>query len=110
LVAVDTETPEPEIVGVVRIVADADHESAEYAVMVRSDLKSQGLGWQLMKRILGYAESRGIGTVWGHVLRENTTMIEMARELGFAIQPVPDDMTIVKVVAVFDKSQASAAE
>jgi acetyltransferase len=97
LVALDPQAPNPEIVGVVRITADPDGERAEYAVLVRSDLKGLGLGWKLMKRILAYAQSRGIKQVFGHVLRENATMIAMAKELGFSIHAEPDDPSIVMV-------------
>ena len=36
------------LLGVVRLIADPDYTRAEYAVLVRSDLKGCGLGWQLM--------------------------------------------------------------
>ncbi len=74
-----------EILGVVRLLADPDNEEAEFAVMVRSDLKGTGLGYGLMIRILDYARARGTGRVVGDVLAENTTMLKMAKELGFEI-------------------------
>jgi acetyltransferase len=87
LVAIDPEEPtRGEIVGVSRIVADPENDKAEYAVMVRSDLKGRGLGFQLMKDILAYARRRGIKTVEGDVLAENRTMLQMAAELGFVRQ------------------------
>jgi acetyltransferase len=72
-----------EILGASRIVSDPDNERAEFAVMVRSDLKGRGLGFQLMRDILSCARRRGIKTVYGDVLRENSTMLTMADELGF---------------------------
>ena len=53
--------------------------------MVRSDLKGAGLGYGLMTHILDYARARGIGRVFGDVLSENTTMLQMSTELGFKI-------------------------
>jgi acetyltransferase len=76
-----------EILGVARIVADPENERAEFAVMVRSDMKGRGLGFQLMKDILAVARNRGLRTVHGDVLAENTTMLAMAAELGFTRQP-----------------------
>lgn len=87
----------PEILGVARLVADPDGENAEFAVMVRSDLKGQGLGYRLMTEILEYARSRGIKRVFGEVLRENGTMLIMARELGFRIVPDIHDPHVVRV-------------
>ena len=64
LVAVgDKEGPgRDEILGVARIIADPEGERAEFAVMVRSDMKGRGLGFQLMKDLLASARKRGVRT------------------------------------------------
>jgi acetyltransferase len=36
-----------ELLGIAHLHADANYEKGEYAIMVRSDLKNHGLGWQL---------------------------------------------------------------
>jgi acetyltransferase len=97
LVATEMNGDGSPILGVARIVADPDNETAEYAVMVRSDLKGQGLGYQLMTEILAYARTRGIKRVFGDVLRENRTMLIMAEELGFKIVPDVHDPQVVRV-------------
>ncbi|CAO3449320.1 Protein lysine acetyltransferase Pat (EC 2.3.1.-) [Azospirillum argentinense] len=99
LVAVgpDPETGETIMYGVVRITADPDNLRAEYAVMVRSDMKGQGLGYQLMNKILDYARSRGIREVYGEVLRENTSMLGMCRALGFIRKENLDEPGVVEV-------------
>lgn len=86
-----------EIYGVVRLSADPDNENAEYAIIVRGDMKGRGLGYHMMQRILAYARSRGIGRVFGTVLRENTVMLRMCEELGFRVSPEPDDPGVVRV-------------
>ena len=80
--------------GIVRLAADPDNDQAEFALIVRSDWHGRGLGRALMQLILDYARERGIRTVWGTVLRENTGMIKLVRSLGFAIK-VEDDPTTV---------------
>jgi len=98
LVAVQTDEAGNEgIYGTVRITADPDNERAEYAVLLRSDMKGKGLGYLLMKEILAYAESRGIREVFGEVLRENTSMLGLCRELGFTQHDNPEDHGIVEV-------------
>ncbi len=87
LVAVDPKSETPEILGVVRVVADADLRSAEYAVTVRSDLQGQGLGRILMERILDFAKAQGVGEVWGDVLAENRGMLGLVKKLGFTVKP-----------------------
>ncbi len=84
--------------GVVRISADPDNRRAEYAVTVRSDLKGTGLGYVLMQTIIDYARKRGIGEIFGVVLRENERMLAICRELGFALRGVPEDPSLVEVV------------
>jgi acetyltransferase len=82
------------LLGVVRLHANANYDAGEYAVQVRSDLKGHGLGWLLMQMIIEYARTEGIGTIEGQVLRENTSMLAMCRQLGFQITADPDDVGI----------------
>jgi acetyltransferase len=84
-----------EMLGVVRIHADANYDSGEYAILVRSDLKGHGLGWLLMQLMIDYARAEGLKNVHGQVLQENTTMLDMCRKLGFAIAPDPREPSIV---------------
>jgi acetyltransferase len=85
------------IVGVVRLIADPENDTAEFAVMVRSDIKGRGLGSVLMQAILDYARARGTTRVVGSVLRENTSMLRLCTELGFTIRPDPDDPGVAAV-------------
>lgn len=80
-----------EMLGVVRLHANADYDRGEYAVLVRSDLKGRGLGYLLMKLIIEYASVEGLKTIEGQVLNENTTMLNMCRDLGFDVRPDPQD-------------------
>jgi GNAT superfamily N-acetyltransferase len=85
------------MLGVVRIHTSADYESAEYAILVRSDLKGHGVGWLLMQSIIEYARREGLRRIEGQVLAENTTMLRMCSELGFQISADPheENMRIV---------------
>lgn len=85
------------ITGVVRLMADPDVKTAEYAVIVRTDWKGKGLGYALMNRILNYAGDRGIETIFGEVLRENEAMLHMARDLGFDAHTDPRDASVIEV-------------
>jgi acetyltransferase len=78
------------LLGVVRLAADPDRARAEFAVALRSELKGIGLGRRLMVRILDYAKARGIGEVYGEVMRENRNMIELCRALGFKLAASPE--------------------
>ncbi len=86
-----------EVFGGVRIHADANYETAEYAVLMRSDLQGRGIGWLLMRMILEYARAEGLRRIEGQVLRENTTMLTMCAELGCRSVPDADDPGIIDV-------------
>ena len=86
-----------EMVGVVRIHSDSIYETGEYAILLRSDLKGRGLGWALMQLIIDYAKSEGLKTISGDVLKENVVMLEMCRQLGFAVKPDPTEPDICDV-------------
>ncbi|MBB3019102.1 acetyltransferase [Microvirga lupini] len=88
-VAFDGETGE--MMGAVRLHADANHETGEYGILLRSDLKGLGLGWELMRLMIEWAKVEGLREVEGQVLRENSTMLDMCRSLGFSIRIDPDD-------------------
>lgn len=92
LVAIDPISHE--MLGVVRLHSDESFESGEYAVLVRSDLKGQGLGWKLMELIIAFARGKGLKSIEGEVLTENTMMLTMCRELGFEIIASSDDPQI----------------
>ena len=87
-----------QMLGAVRLHADVNHETAEYAILLRSDLKGRGLGWLLMQLMIEYATADGLRVVEGQVLRDNTTMLSMCSELGFKVGPDPEDPGICHVV------------
>jgi acetyltransferase len=88
------------MLGGVRVHADANYDSGEYAILLRSDLKGKGLGWLLMQMIIDYARATGLKVIEGQVLAENTTMLAMCRELGFVVAADPNepDTCLVKLV------------
>ena len=72
-----------ETLGVVRAITDPDNLRAEFAVLVRTDMKGQGLGEALMRKIIAYCRQRGTREIVGDILRENQAMRTLAAELGF---------------------------
>jgi len=80
-IALDEDTGR--MLGLVRLKDELDEKTAEFAILVRSRLKGHGLGWLLMRRVIDYAKEKGLRRVYGDVLVENTTMLQMCAELGF---------------------------
>ncbi len=76
---------QPETLGVVRASTRPDNSSAEFAIIIRSDLKGQGLGRLLMEKIIRYCKGRGTRELTGQALMENGGMQGLAEKLGFSV-------------------------
>jgi acyl-CoA synthetase (NDP forming) len=72
----------PETLGVVRAVADPDNRKAEFAILVRSDLKEMGLGAILFQKLVDYFRSRGTVELVGVSLSENSGVQQLVRRFG----------------------------
>jgi acetyltransferase len=79
------------MLGLVRLKDELDEQTAEFAILVRSRLKGHGLGWLLMQRVIDYAKEKGLRRVYGDVLAENATMLQMCGELGFRVEDMGSD-------------------
>ena len=75
----------------VRAIADPDNVDAEFGIIVRSDLKGGGLGDLLMQQMIDYLRAARHAAAGRDRAAENTRMLELARELGFAESPNPDE-------------------
>jgi acetyltransferase len=71
-----------ETLGVVRAMGDPDNVTAEFAIIVRSDLKGQGLGTILLKKLIDYCRSRGTKELVGVALSDNRPLIGLVQRFG----------------------------
>jgi len=85
------------IYGVVRLIADANIERAEFAIIVSHEMTGMGLGIVLMRRIIDYAKNSGITEIYGEVLAENKTMLKLCKVFGFSQKRDPEDFSIINV-------------
>lgn len=90
LVAVRQGTGGETMVGVVRLMRTSDISKAEFAIVVGDPWQGRGVGAALLEHCLHIAAERGIKIVWGMVLPENTTMIDLGRRVGFSVRRIPD--------------------
>jgi len=80
---------------VARAVADTDNERAEFAIIVRSDLKGRGLGPILLNKLIDYLRGRGTTEVVGEALSDNRRLLGLVRQFGFEIEPSPGAGTVL---------------
>jgi acetyltransferase len=73
-----------DIMAVTRLVRDGCRRSAEFAIIVRTDLQRQGLGTLMQGMLLDYATDLGLNEVWGLIDCENLKALNLAEKLGFS--------------------------
>ena len=98
-----------ETLGVIRTITDPENERAEFAIIVRSDVKGGGIGRMLLEKMIRYSRGRGTQLLIGDVLRENVRMLRLVRELGFTVSSSSDpDVVTVTLPLQIDASKTSA--
>ncbi|MDV7103520.1 bifunctional acetate--CoA ligase family protein/GNAT family N-acetyltransferase [Vibrio sp. TH_r3] len=82
-----------DILGVSRALINPENTDAEFAVLIRSDLKGQGLGQLLMTRIIDFCKNKGTKQISGMTMPTNRGMLTLAQKLGFEIDVQFEDGT-----------------
>lgn len=99
LVAVQRE-PERRIVGVGRLSKVYGSDAAEFAILVSDDFQRQGLGSELLRRLVQIGREEGdIGRITAYMLAENIGMRRVSEKMGFSLK-FEDQM--LKAVLVLD--------
>ena len=73
------------LIGVGRLIADPDLETAEYAVLITDEWQKRELGYILTEYCLEIANMVGINKVSAETTKDNKAMITVFRKMGFEI-------------------------
>lgn len=73
------------IIGVSRALINPDNTDAEFAILIRSDLKGKGLGKELMRKIIDYCRAKGTLQISGMTMPTNRGMLTLAQRMGFEV-------------------------
>lgn len=100
LVAEDSSTANPELIGDARYTINPDGESCEFALVVSDAWRQRGIGAKLMHCLMDTARARGLKSIRGDVLIENEGMRRLMAALGFAEEAgeAGEDEELVDVV------------
>jgi acetyltransferase len=82
-----------DIIGVSRALINADNSDAEFAILIRSDLKGNGLGMLLMQKIIDYCRNKGTEKMSGMTMPTNSGMLHLAQRCGFTVDVHFEDGT-----------------
>jgi len=89
---------EEAVVGEARYVAFPDGKTCELGVVVADDWQKSGLAGVLMQALMDAARARGLQRMEGQVLAANRPMLRFVRALGFRVEPMEEDRSLVRIV------------
>jgi len=86
----DPKTGQPVILAVGRLSRLESGTEAEVAVLVSDEWQRQGLGSELLRRVVDIARAEGIKRVSGELLRDNLAMQVLLKRAGFRLHMLDD--------------------
>lgn len=90
-----------EILATAMLVADADFDSAEFAICTREDAKHKGISWALLDHAANYAAAMGVRRIYSLQSASQTDALQLEREMGFTVRTRPDDPVNMLVEKTF---------
>lgn len=98
LVAAEPLPPGEAVVGAIaRASVVPGTRDAEFAILISRFLAGQGLGRQLMRKLVKWARGKYLDRLYGDVAVDNEPMLRLATSLGFQRQPHPGAEGLVRV-------------
>jgi acetyltransferase len=91
-------TGQQQILGVGRLVKLDAQDEAEVAILVSDQHQKQGLGTELLRRLIQIARDQKLHRVRGELLRDNLAMQIIVRKLRFRFRLCPDGASIPAVL------------
>jgi acetyltransferase len=91
-------TGEPEIIGVARFTKAHNRPRAEFNMIVSDRFQGQGIGRQLLERMIEVARQEGLQQLYGSIIPENTDMIRLVEKLGFVVSRHEGDALMMAVL------------
>ena len=82
---------EKKILGVGRLSKQHGQSDAEFAVLVSDEWQRQGLGCELLRRLIEIGRNEKLARISGVILAENHAMQHICRKVGFKVVHDPDN-------------------
>jgi acetyltransferase len=80
------ENLEREILAVGRLVKTAEANEAEFAMLISDVFQHQGLGTEMLRRLLEVARAEKLARVTADILPDNDHMLRLCKQLGFRLR------------------------
>lgn len=96
----DLRTGEREIAGVARLGKVHGQDEAEFAMLISDRAQGQGLGTELLSRLIAIAREEKLARVVGDILPENHEMRRICERLGFQLEHLIGDSVVRAVLTL----------
>jgi acetyltransferase len=85
------------MMGVTRLVMDADRQKGEFAIIVGDPWQGKGLGPKLLEQLIAVTRDQGLQLLYGDVLAQNKPMLEMAKKIGFHLKRMGEGVVRIEL-------------
>ncbi|PEN14554.1 acetyl CoA synthetase subunit alpha [Longibacter salinarum] len=83
--ALVAETEDEEIIGIGRLTQPPGRNEAEFAMLVIDEYQGEGIGTELLRRLVQVGEDEGLDRITADILRQNRAMQRVCEKIGFQI-------------------------
>ncbi len=81
----------PHVIAAGRLTKLHGTDSAEFALVVVDEFQGQGLGRELLQRLIDISQREKVKHVFGNISNDNAGMLRLTEQFGFVPQPMPDE-------------------
>jgi acetyltransferase len=96
----DAASGEAKILGVGRLRKIPGSSDGEFAILVSDDFQAQGLGTELVRRLVEVGRQEKLVKIIGDVLQDNVVMRRVCEKLGFTMTGEPDEPVMKAVLTL----------
>jgi acetyltransferase len=93
----DARTNEKRIMAVARLSRVHDTDDAQLTVLVNDAFQGQGLGTEMVKRLMQIGRDEKIQRVIAHISQDNHTMQDLCARMGFKLNPPKDGRVVAEI-------------
>ena len=96
--AKDPATFAPIVLGVGRLSKQHGVNEAEFALLISDEAQGQGLGTELLRRLLAVGRDEHVARITADILHENVEMQRVCMKLGFHLAMSAGDAVVKAVI------------
>ena len=90
----------PHIIGVGRLIKLRGGQEAEFAILISDEYQHQGLGKELLSRLVAIGRQEGVKRIVGDILPDNVGMIRVSEQVGFTCKYHADEGVVKATLVV----------